>query len=583
MVTPSPRSVPIVKLPKQNVQIKQLERAEYDHFTGLLRVGKLQTSIFTPVSTKIKRTGLSLPKYDKHHPAILSPKDPRALGMRPLKEGLKRYSNIKGEGALPIDEIRYAFKQIATELTDILSAAQLPVRVFTKTESINGPPRAEFPYSKPLDRAGSAGFPWNMHPGVTNKNSLLTQCTDGKWRFKQDFEVAERVSKTVDARILAAKHSEAWITPFVAYNKDECVTEKKVYIQMDEEGRPVDKRKTRVFFSGPIDYLISYRMYFLAAMQRLQETRHNHPIKVGIGNTMAEWNTMAFQLSSMGESGFASDVSAFDACVRTEWLEELLVVYETIYANLDPNYKPEDKIIREILHSSVEGAYVINQDNLYKLQQAQVSGCPGTAVENSMVMWALYFCIWRRLAKVNAPLKQSFASFRKYVELAIYGDDNICMVHQDVSWWFNFHSFQREAGNFGFEITSESKSGNHEPSLRPLSDMTFLKRSFVLTEGYYLGPLDPHSITKALVWTHQGTARPVERFPVEDNAVVWPLCSDPVHTKSVIEALLPEIALNGREFYQSTIQELKTQVHNAGIDVRFATFEDAIAELGYNF
>jgi len=298
---------------------------------------------------------------------------------------------------------------------------------------------------------------------------------------------------------------------------------------------------------------------------------------------MGGWNTLAYRLALKSiDNGMATDVANYDSSIMQEIIEELVGVYQTIYQRCSA---PGEDVLkgnraRATLHKAVEGAYVIARDKLYKLRQAMVSGCPGTAIENSFVIWALYAIIWKRLALRHHPDVATYADFRSNVELAVYGDDNVATVKPGFSW-FNFNSFQQEAAKMGFTITDALKLGGDVPDYMPLSQLDFLQRGFEQRGSFYVGALTYKSLGKALHWVHGAKAYNVRTRHVPSLGGAWPVSPDPTRAADAVNGLWPELALRGREEYEKIKQEVMLEAARLHLDVNPPTFREASAMMGY--
>lgn len=541
--------------------------------TDLLWVGTVNNPAYTPDTTRIHRTGILIQEYDDFEPSLMSTLDPRCGDYQPLNEGLKRY----GTEATPYTpdrlEVEEAFLQIGNEISNKILSQGQDVRILTKTEAINIPPFEEYPNARSIDRSGSAGFPHNLSRahGTSKGDSLYFKDSTQRWYFKPD-PVSQKISSKIDCIIDDAKQGIEHLHPFTAYLKDESLKKAKIY----------DVRKTRLFFSGSFEYLIAFRRYFLSSMLRVMGMYSQIPCKVGISSKFHDWHTMATQLAKVSSFGFASDVSNFDSSVPKVFLEESVKVFNTIYERCSAPGEniAEGNTVRNVLHRAIEGPYVLSRKSLFKLMQAQVSGNPATAVENSFIMWALYYLVWKRLALEHDASMASYRSFRNKVALAVYGDDNVCTVSPDCPW-FNFNNFKKEALKFGFKITDAAKKGGDVPDFQPLEELEFLKRQFVKDQGLWKGPLALKSIAKSVMWVREGSYRITkDHVPSFDGA--WPIAQNKDIITSSIEGMFPELSLHGREIYASWRDDILKQASSLDLIIDAPLYEDALAKMGYN-
>lgn len=540
-----------------------------DQATGLLQVGTCK-KVYLPHETKLRRTGLVIQEMDICEPAILFHKDPRLDGERDLfVEGLKRYGEVT-DGVIDRAEVADAMQEIGNDIANLLTSKRQEVRIFTKTEAINRPTYAEYPMGKPLDRSGSSGYPHLFTPYGKKGDFLEFNDKQQTWYFKKNVE-AQRVSSKIDDVINKAKQDSIYIHPFVAYCKDEVVKLSKIY--------DVNSAKTRIFFSGTMEYLVAYRMYFGAAMQRVMENFGELPPKIGISADGIDWNNLAHRLTAKSQDNcIATDVKNYDSSIHRAFISSVPLVYDAIYNRCgNPAMDTaEATAIRANLHRSVESPYIIGKDKIYKLDQAMVSGCPGTAIENSFVIWALYYIVWRRLALRNDPNAANYRAFKDCVELAIYGDDNIASVKPGYAW-FNFNSFKAEAATMGFTITDALKTEGDVPDYLPLEKLDFLQRGFSKIGSFWVGPLSLKSLGKALHWIHDGKPYTIKTEHVPSLGGEWPQATDTNLIAESIDAMWPEFALHGEQFYNEVVRNVCTQAGQLGIRTDPPTWKNALA------
>jgi hypothetical protein len=527
--------------------------------TNLRVVGKPKKPVHIPSETRKHKTGLNIKSGTE--PTVKSKYDPRNPSRRDmLEEGIARYGEQLPK-KFQLSEITHAAAEVANYFASLLLAKDLTTRTLTNTEAINGAPRIEFEASKPIDRSGSVGFPYvQTCPQRTTKGDFLEQRANGKWYFRSNDKLAQEILTRVDTIVRdgarGVAHDEVWS----AYSKDECVKLEKIY--------DVDKMKTRVFFSGSMSYQLAYRRYFGAAIWRIHETFHDHPIKVGITATGLDWHRLAAQHLSVSSEGFASDMSNWDGTVPIEFLQAIPHIYNTIYKATDPNWTPKDDMIRRTIHRAVEGANVLVRDRVYKLDQAMASGFPGTAVENSMINMMLFYCCFVRIVEPVNPQYANFRDFMRLIKLSVYGDDNIYTVSPLVSEYFHFNSFKKEAIDFGFKVTDSQKTGSEVPNLMPFLKLDFLKRNFRTSEyGFIVGPLALTSIRKQLEWIsgpkylYKGT---------------WRHFTDTRLIENQIMAIWGELALHGPETFELVAEEIRAATKGTKVQCWILSYQQAI-------
>jgi hypothetical protein len=527
--------------------------------TGLNIVATPSHNIYQSPDTSKFRTPLAI--ESQFQPGILWPFDERNPERRDLlEEGMARHAVPFPHGDIG-PEAKSAALQIGRWLAAKISARGKHTRMLTMTEAINGPSVDEFETAKPIDRHGSAGFPLvQKNPTRTTKQDYLFQRPNGLWYFRDDL-VSQSVLARANAIYAQASQGVHIEIPWTAYLKDEPVKLKKIY---DSE-----KMKTRVFFSGDFAYQLAYRRAFYAAICRIQELHLECPVRVGIRQLSLEWVTMTYKHLAVSSFGFASDMENWDGSVPMPFLQAMPIIFNEIARQTDKDWKPEHDTIRSAIHKNVEGALIIIRNKVARLTHSLASGFPGTAVENSLINWMLFFCCWMRLAKQHAPELANFTSFMKLVCLGVFGDDNIATVADVAGKWFNFNTFKTTAAEFGFKVTDAAKTGKEVPDLQPLEELEFLKRSFRKSGPYWLPALDQASINKQLTWvagngryTYRGT------WPITDNVAVF---------EDSLRDLWPELAMHGKEYYEDMVRTILRASFGSNCDISPPTYEAAMA------
>jgi len=533
--------------------------------TGLTKVGESPITVFAPKKTKKHLTGFSHPDYMSMEPTVLSKFDPRnELQEDFMHRTLALYGSSKSLGDTFQARLNCAMEEIGHYVADIAEEHHLKLRPLTKTEAINTPSYRELPGLNPIDRSGSAGYPFAQTGPPTKQDYLKFNKKKCLWYLKTS-KHGELVNSAIDGVL---KDASQGITPdviFAAYLKDEVTAQNKI------KG---PKRKTRVFFSCPFDYLIAYRMYFGAALGMISELHHLLPVKVGTTTDFKDIHWQCLMHLRVSDQAFASDMESFDAKLPLEFTKSVTYFYNVLYARLGQETENDlTRTIRHSLHKCVEAGHIIVGKDIFRMHGSQLSGNPGTAVENSLIMWALYYLVYQDLARMHAPREQSFQSFMKNVRLSVYGDDNFCTVSDAVAPWFHFHSFKEYAAKYNFSVTDAAKSGEDVLPLQPLRGTEFLKRTFARNGKTWIAPLALKSIGKALMWIN---GRSSYEFRGE-----WRTSDDRTTIKASLEALFPELALHGLQTYREWTSLIRKQAVELGYSLEIPSWSAAGRVKGY--
>nr|WPR17634.1 MAG: RNA-dependent RNA polymerase [Pot worm picorna-like virus] len=534
--------------------IKPVIEEDHKLFKVLGRCWDLKTDepikLYHPTESKYYRSPFAWDQLPCDvEPAVLSNFDSRKTPeSRPLEDALDKWSHPQPD--IDIKLFDHAVEEIADHIAATIKMRMVPVKVLTKTEAINRV--TELTTSNPIYRKSSAGYPYSLMHGVSKKEIFFEQHTiQGVPLYKiSSNSYGRMLNNNVDQLITEARNGNRTAVVFSGSLKDELIKKKKIY----------DCTATRSFAGSPLDYTIANRMYFHAAAAAIAECRHVLPPQVGIDPRSTEWHRLYYQLAKVSDSGFDADYSGWDATVPRYAMECLPRIYNRIYQRCDRNWKEEDDKIRENLHSVLHGPLITYYDTIVQCPGGQVSGQPNTAMDNCLVNMIYFYYIWCKLAMKHAPKKTSYEDFLQNVGVAVYGDDNVCTITQEVQPWFNFCTFKEEAEKLGLTLTSALKDGTETP-IKKLIDMTFLKRSFVRHDKLIIGPLEKRSLSKMLSWTKINRSHKVD---LELDRVEY----DPETITAVINSALEEACLHGKPFYDQMSEHLMNvcQAHSFRVD-----------------
>jgi len=528
--------------------------------TGLDWIGSSTNSLMVrpPTKTKLYRTGIEIPDFDNHEPSVLSRRDPRNPNFPYMTKGLKLYAQEHKK--IDPHEIRMALRFVAGQVISLIRSSGKTLRKFTLIEAINGPCTSEYETSKPVNRSSAVGFPYAQKFRLADKKDYLYFDEEKQiWLVRKD-KNGENLLGAMNRLQSDAASGRGRAVVFSCYGKDELVKKKKIY---------GDKAKTRVFMSAPFPYVLSHRRYFLSAFERIQEIFRDIPIKIGINAKGRDWDEMYHDMSRISSYGFDTDCANWDANINPIWQSEMTDnFWNPMFQKLDPHWTPKDDTIRRSLHAALEKPVVITGTRIYQLPGGQVSGQPGTAIENSIINWALSYIVWRRLAMRNNKDCYDFASFREKVGLAVYGDDMICSVDVNELPWYNRVSYMEEAATLGFDVTDALKTGEIE-KWNHLQDLSFLKRTFREEGGWIVGPLDLHSIIKSICWS-RFESRSYEITPtlVQGEEVKWPTMVGSKLLEDGVNEAMAELSLHGEEIYDEIAEVVYPQARRLGIKIK---------------
>jgi len=349
------------------------------------------------------------------------------------------------------------------------------MRVFSFEESCAGIPGNK--YFPPLKRSKSAGFP------------LMFQASKGKtdWLGSDEWTFNSPLCKELRTEVARLEDMcRSGIVPecyFVDTLKDEKRSLEKVL-----------QGKTRVFSAAPMAFSILCRKYMLGFVGFMSRTRIGNECAVGSCVYSEDWKMIVHHLNVFsGKSMIAGDFSNFDGTIAYDLFAQIPHIINRFYGDSQQNQR-----VRLVIWECIAKSSHILYDMAYQFSHGQPSGNPTTAVSNSIYnSLAIRYCF----GLLGLPLSQ----FNRMVKIIAYGDDNIISVHPSIRKEFNPISLSQAFSTFGMKYTSEEK-GEQSADFRDLSEVTFLKRSFVYDKDrdWWFAPLSLTSIIESLNWIKKG-------------------------------------------------------------------------------
>lgn len=410
-------------------------------------------------------------------------------------------------------------KLIKAAVNDVLrlhqTNDQTRKRVLSNLEALSGV--VDDPYSNPLNRSSSPGFPW-----------IKTRVGKGKMKWTSDpqgeYKMSVELEKAIEEREEMALNNERYPTIWIDTLKD--------------ERRPLEKvkvGKTRVFAAGPMDFIVCARKYFLGFCAHLAENRINNEVAVGINPYSYDWTHLARHLKKFGLNVVAGDFGNFDGTLILQILEEIGEMINEWYDDGEKNQQ-----IRRILWKELINSIHIEGDNIYFWTHGHPSGHPLTAILNSLynsVVCRIVFVLCARKANKFVTMKD----FNENVSMISYGDDNVLNISDRVVDYFNQHTMSECFSEIGMEYTDELKSSAADAkAFRTLEEVSFLKRKFRWDEERqsYTAPLD-YSVCMEMVNWIRGELDPEEA------------CCINCQTSAM------ELSLHGRNVFENSTKMIK--------------------------
>jgi hypothetical protein len=493
------------------------------------------------VPTAIKSNIIASPLQNTYHPtdmapAILKPqRNKLGVFVDPMVAARNKYSN--SSVCLSPFLLRIVTQDVLRRFMhkSINSAPWLTPKVFTFEEAVAGVPGLQF--CDGIPRGTSAGYPYKLDipKGHAGKTHFFGRTDDYEFTSAHCLALKERVADVVEK----ASRGHRSLHVFVDFLKDE----RKQKIKVAE-------LKARMVSASPIDLLIAHRMYFLDFVRWFMENRIKNGSAVGVNHYSSEWSLIFKTLTSVAPDGqpciIAGDYKGFDGSITTQLENEVLYIVNQWY------HDGNDKI-REVLWLEACQSRHITGDLIYEWDGSNPSGFFGTTFLNTTVnliiieyafVDALSKGAFRKMevsdfnrslravdsfgvtqevvtedsglhvikkelitsvddSMSNVEFYHIFSMYALNVRAICFGDDNIIGVSPLLGDQFNQQIMTNTLKTMGFTYTTEAKDGKDVEPLRPIFDVSFLKRSFIksVITKTIICPLEMAVILEIPQWT----------------------------------------------------------------------------------
>ncbi|AVP71827.1 replicase polyprotein [Macrobrachium rosenbergii dicistrovirus 2] len=498
---------------------------------GLVVLGKTEKKVVGAVKTKIIPSALQGKLGEtRTRPALLH----KQGDLNPMENGVKKFG--KNVPFIESGLIETASKDVMNNLE--LNVKRLDktkyARVLTYEESLLGSEDDEF--LAPINRGTSLGYPYVIdwdHP--RGKRDAFG---DDEWTM--DTEQAKVIKHNTEQLIADCREGIQRNVIWTDTLKDERRTHEKV-----------DAGKTRVFTAGPVHFTLAFRQYFLGFAAWIMQNRIHNEIATGTNVYSNDWEEIAKLLLSQGGKNaklLAGDFSNFDGSLNAQILWTILDMINDWYNDGEENAR-----IRKTLWMSIVHAIHLNGEYFWQATHSQPSGCPITAILNS-----IYHCIVIRIVYliIMSEMKPEFATmahFRKFIRAIVYGDDDVISVADEIIEFFNMINITEAFKVIGHVYTDETKKEASRP-FKYLEEVNFLKRGFIYDPlvGRHLAPLDINVITEIPQWTKKGVHR---------HAI----------TEANIDVTMRELSLHSKEIFNEKAKMVERVSRECGYNINFHT------------
>lgn len=406
-----------------------------------------------------------------------------------------------------------AFKECAQAYLDDILEGLDPrwleeFRMLDDVSVVNGYPGVRFVDG--MDKNTSMGFPWRK-----KKKHFLTEVSPPQEPYSVQMEFDDSFMKRVQK--IEEKHlaGERANPIFVAHMKDEPRKWKKIAEFM-----------TRQMAGCPSDYVFHVRKYLLTFIRIFQSNPILFEGAPGTNHNSQEWDKIFHFLTEFGlDQIVAGDFAGYDKSMQAC---AIIAAYWVIYKIAQRAGWPEERarVILCIGHDMAHAFMDFNGD-LVQFLGSNPSGHPLTVIINCIVNSLYMRFVWK--LKGN-----ELKTFKLYIHLMTYGDDNIMGISRTMSHIFNHTAIQVSLATIGVEYTMAEKDQESVP-LISIFQSTFLKRGWRFDKdiGMIVAPLEEESIGRSLT----------KCIPSKTECMQAHMCS-------VIHNAVREYFLYGRERFE---------------------------------
>jgi hypothetical protein len=344
-------------------------------------------------------------------------------------------------------------------------------------EAVNGLPGVRF--IDKMNRNTSMGFPFKK-----SKRYFLKNLDDGNnpdMMYTDGVQFTAEIEAEVERVHACYREGKRYSPIFNGCLKDEPVTFKKALM-----------KKTRVFMSGPAAWSIVVRQMLLPFVRVFQSNPFAFEGAVGINPNSHQWEELRTYLTHFGlETNVAGDYGNYDKRMYAYLIRLSFKIIADIMSRC--GCSREHVIAILCIGEDVAFAWLDFQGDLVQFFGGNPSGHPLTVIINCIVN-SLYMRYCYHVLNEDAEC----ITFKQFVHLITYGDDNAQNV-SPLKSWFNHTAIKDVLASIDVVYTMADKDAPSRPFIH-IDEVSFLKRKWVLepTSGIWLAPLEWSSLNKAL-------------------------------------------------------------------------------------
>jgi len=251
--------------------------------------------------------------------------------------------------------------------------------------------------------------------------------------------------------------------------------------------------KVRLFQIGQLEYLVIYKMEMEFLWKELQKRPYQTPWSIGLNPHSTQWGLLYNRLNSKRSSDGVLRLMVGDF-LGHEFTLPAIFMYAFVDF-VDAVYPLDDEIRkrmrRNLIFATIHPMH-LHMSRLYKVDVGNSSGSPLTAMYGCFASWLFHKMAWKYIGGTEETWTDS-------VEMAITIDDTIVAVQNKPE--YNMIYLTEFARLVGMRYTSFDKRAVVVPYI-DLADADYLKRQFVLRDGFMFAPLNKNSIYEAVMFSN---------------------------------------------------------------------------------
>jgi hypothetical protein len=364
-------------------------------------------------------------------------------------------------------------QEVVDDQKKIFDTLQGPPRVVVSEHvAINGDPNYE--HMESLDMHTSPGLPYKLKSKSKGKFAWF----DGEptnYSVKPDSELRRRIDERIRLAKLGKQFSSRWMD-----------------IPKDERRKPT--KKTRTITVPPLDFSITFRMYFLSFIAAFLKSRNKTYSAIGMDPYGGEWTETINEMLRNSTIGGDADYKFFDSTGNVECLRGILDAVNYFYR--DEEDHEVCSLIREVLFEEIINTPTQFMDIFYMLRGGLPSGANATSVFGTILNSMYQKLAWLGLAPTAL---RSCAHYANHVKDKMFGDDLWKSISQNVIPWYNLKTIANFLKNYAITLTMADKTGEMIET-KPVLECSFLKNSIRKDGLRYHALLEEDTLYEMVNW-----------------------------------------------------------------------------------